>query len=188
VRVIAGEAGGVPLTAPPGRTTRPTSDLVKGAMFSVLGDAGCSGRVLDLYAGSGALGIEALSRGADFCDFVEKDAAACKTIEANLQKTRLGDRARVHRLPAGRFVAAATAAYDLILIDPPYALPEVDELLAHVGRSALIHSETTLVLEHSSRRPPAPLAGLLALEKSRTHGDTAFSVYTVAGAEAGTPG
>jgi 16S rRNA (guanine966-N2)-methyltransferase len=188
VRVIAGEARGVPLAAPPGRGTRPTSDLVKGAIFAVLGEAGCSGRVLDLFAGSGALGIEALSRGADFCDFVEQDAAACQTIAANLQKTRLADRARVHRLAAGRFVAAATLPYDLILIDPPYALPGTDELVAQIGRSPLAQQSTTLVLEHSSRRSPAPHSGRLTLERSRTHGDTAFSVYTVARPEAGTAG
>ncbi|MGH2350896.1 MAG: RsmD family RNA methyltransferase, partial [Chloroflexota bacterium] len=134
MRVIAGEARGVPLVAPAGRGTRPTSDRTKEAIFSVLGDLGCEGRVLDLFAGSGALGIEALSRGATFCDFVDSAAAACRAIEANLAKTKLAAQGRVHRQPVARFVAAATGraagvSYDLILMDPPYELLELDALL-----------------------------------------------------------
>lgn len=182
MRVIAGEAGGVPLVAPPGRDTRPTSDKVKGAIFSTLGEAGCSGRVLDLFAGSGALGIEALSRGADSCDFVERAAAACRAIATNLAKTRLGDRATVHATTVERFLAAARGPYDLILMDPPYALAGLDALVVQIGQSGTTGAETTLLVEHSSRRPPPPNAGRLALQKTRVHGDTAFSVYA-AGAD-----
>jgi len=188
MRVIAGEARGVPLAAPPGRGTRPTSDLVKGALFATLGNAGCSGRVLDLFAGSGALGIEALSRGADFCDFVESAAAACRTIAANLQKTRLADCARVHQQAVERFLASAREPYDLVLLDPPYATEGMDGLIAGIGGSALVHAGSTLALEHSSRRPPAPLSGRLRLARTRVHGDTAFSLYTVPTAGDGTLG
>ena len=177
MRVIAGEAGGIPLVAPPGRDTRPTSDKVKGAIFSVLGDAGCDGRVLDLYAGAGALGIEALSRGADFCDFVEHGAAACRAIRTNLAKTRLEDRAAVHQQTAERFLTAPRDAFDLVLMDPPYALSNLEAVLALLGSSGALSERTTLLLEHASRRPAPAAAGALRLAKTRVHGDTAFSLY-----------
>ena len=188
MRVIAGEARGVPLAAPPARATRPTSDLVKGALFATLGDAGCTGRILDLFAGSGALGIEALSRGADFCDFVESAGAACRTITANLDKTRLADRGRVRQQSVEQFLASAREPYDLVLLDPPYALDGVDGVVAGIGASTLVHAGSTLVLEHSSRRPPPPRAGRFLLARTRVHGDTAISVYTVSESGQGTTG
>ena len=176
MRVIAGEAGGIPLVAPKGLDTRPTSDKVKGAIFSVLGDSGCEGRVLDLYAGSGALGIEALSRGADFCDFVEHAAAACRAIRTNLTKTKLEDRAAIHQQPAERFLATPRVPYHLILMDPPYALPNLEAVLGLLAASGALGPRTTLLVEHSSRRPP-PVSDSLTPEKTRVHGDTAFSLY-----------
>src|SRR5947209_18243979 len=95
MRVIAGSARGVPLKGPPGSGTRPTGDKVRGAIFDALAAEIVDARVLDLYAGTGALGIEALSRGAAACLFVEKASAACRVIEANLRTTRLAERAAV---------------------------------------------------------------------------------------------
>jgi 16S rRNA (guanine966-N2)-methyltransferase len=177
VRVIAGEARGAPLVAPAGKDTRPTSDKVKGAIFSTLGEAGCTGKVLDLFAGSGALGIEALSRGADHCDFVERAADACKAIATNLAKTRLAGRAQVHAIGVERYIASARESCDLILMDPPYSLPGLVELVLQLAGSPLVGPNTVLLVEHASRRAPPPVAGRLALEKTRVHGDTAFSVY-----------
>jgi 16S rRNA (guanine966-N2)-methyltransferase len=182
LRVIAGEARGVPLVAPKGDRTRPTSDLLKGAIFSMLGDRAGEGRVLDLFAGSGALGIEALSRGADWCDFVDASRAACQAIEANLAKTRLGERAAVHVLPVQRWLAQAGSAsvaapYDLILIDPPYALAEQDAILGRLASSPLVGERTLLILEHTSRRTPLPALGPLRISKSRRHGDSAVTIY-----------
>src|SRR3990172_1732968 len=105
MRVIAGSARGRPLKAPRDRAgrTRPSSELVRGAMFSALASMGADmARVLDLYAGSGALGIEALSRGGDTCDFVERDAGACAVIRDNLAATGFADRSRVHQMPVER--------------------------------------------------------------------------------------
>ena len=176
MRVIAGEAGGIPLIAPPGKETRPTSDLLKGAIFSALAETGCEGRVLDLYAGSGALGIEALSRGADFCDFVEQGAAACRAIRSNLVKTKLEARAAVHQQSTERFLATPQTAYNLILLDPPYALSTLEAALQRLVTSGALGLESTILLEHSSRRPPPAAAGL-RFQKTRVHGDTAFSIY-----------
>lgn len=178
MRVVAGEAGGVPLVAPPGAGTRPTADKVKGAIFSSLGERGSAGRVLDLFAGSGALGIEALSRGADWCDFVEQAPAACKTIRANLAKTRLADRAAVHCRRVAQFLAAPPqSAYDLIVMDPPYDLPELETLLEGIARSPLVDAGTTLLVEHARRRALPPRIGALAADRVRVHGDSAFTIY-----------
>lgn len=173
----------MPLVAPKGDATRPTSDLLKGAIFSALGERAGRGRVLDLFAGSGGLGIEALSRGAEVCDFVDTSRAACRAIEANLVKTKLAGRARIHCAPAQRWLAQAqraageAAAYDLILADPPYALAGQDELLQELGESALVGDQTVLVLEHAARRSPLPALGRLRAVKTRTHGDSAFTIY-----------
>ena len=180
MRVIAGEARGVPLVAPKGSGTRPTADRLKGAMFAVLGERGGRGRVADLFAGSGALGIEALSRGAEHCDFVESSRAACRTIETNLARTRLAGRARVICRPVARFLAADPAAvgpYDLMLMDPPYALAGFADLLETVASSPLVGTDSALVVEHASRVEPPARLGPLALAKTRRHGDGAFSLY-----------
>ena len=182
MRVIAGEARGVPLVAPPGAATRPTSDRTKEAMFAVLGDLGCEGRVLDLYAGSGALGIEALSRGASWCDFVESSGAACRAIGANLSKTKLSDQGKVIRQPVETFIArpGASAPYDLILLDPPYALPELDAVLRRLGATDLAGAGTALMVEHGRGRALPPWVGPLQVAKTRTHGDSAFTLYLAA--------
>ena len=126
MRVIAGTAGGTPLHTP--RTDlRPTMDVVKGAIFSSLGDFVIGARVLDLFAGSGSLGIEALSRGARSVTFVESERRAVAAIEKNLEKTRLtGPSATVHEMDVFRFIDrfASTASYEIILADPPYAKAE----------------------------------------------------------------
>jgi 16S rRNA (guanine(966)-N(2))-methyltransferase RsmD len=128
VRVIAGSARGRTLAAPKG--ARPTSDLARGALFDMLAnlDVGWD-RALDWFAGSGALGIEALSRGAGWVDFVERDPAAVAVIRRNLAATDFSTRAAVHRLDAARALHVLPGPYDIILADPPYALPELPRLL-----------------------------------------------------------
>jgi 16S rRNA (guanine966-N2)-methyltransferase len=160
-------------------------------MFAVLGDFGCEGTVLDLFAGSGALGIEALSRGATFCDFVESAAPACRAILANLQKTRLHEQGAIHQLPVARFVAntgpaanarpgglgGPNAPYDLILLDPPYGYAGLDGLLRTLAASPLVGPRTALMVEHEKGRALPPRLAGLALDRSRAHGDSAFTLY-----------
>lgn len=183
MRVIAGRAKGHRLAGPPSKTTRPTSDLVRGAMFSALESMGADfSRALDLYAGSGALGVEALSRGADWCDFVERDPRACVSIRANLEKTGFSSQAKVHCATVERALDrleadAAGEPYTLILADPPYA-QEAGPALERLASSRLVEAgRTVVVLEHSSREEGPESLGALSRIKTLKHGDSAVSLY-----------
>lgn len=171
MRVIAGVARGRRLVAPPGSTTRPTSDRVREATFNALGSLGAvvDATVLDLFAGSGALGIEALSRGAAHCTFVEADRAARAAVEANLAACGLSDEGTVVAGPAERFLADAARVgtrFDLVLLDPPYGFEGWQDLLEHLpGRLAV--GEAALALE-----PPAGWEVL----RSRRYGRTWITI------------
>jgi 16S rRNA (guanine966-N2)-methyltransferase len=148
VRVVAGTAGGRRLEAPASRSTRPTSDRVREATFNALDSLGVveGAAVLDLFAGSGALGIEALSRGAARATFVDHDARALAVVRANLAATGLDDSATVVRSDALRFVTAGrSGAFDLALLDPPYRFDD------QAWRELLAHVEAPLVVAESDR-------------------------------------
>ncbi len=149
MRVVAGEFRGRKLVAPEGDTTRPTTDMVREAMFNSLQSMGIvdGAEVIDLFAGSGALGIEALSRGAAHCTFVEKDRAALAALRTNIAALGLADRATVAQADAVTWSAAPRPA-DLVLIDPPYAFADWEHLLGAV-RGAYVVCE-------ASREVPAP--------------------------------
>ena len=143
MRVVAGTARGIRLDAPHGRATRPTSDRVREATFNALGSLGLveGATVLDLFAGSGAMGIEALSRGAEHATFVDDERSAVETIRANLERTSLAERATVVRSDALRFVADG-ARFDLGVIDPPYAFDGWAGLLSSLNvETAVIESD-----------------------------------------------
>jgi 16S rRNA (guanine966-N2)-methyltransferase len=179
MRVIAGRAKGHRLAGPAkGGATRPTSDLVRGAIFSALESMGVElTRVLDLYAGSGALGIEALSRGGQWCDFVEKDARTCASIRENLAKTRFDGLAKVHCAPVERALARLEGPYTLVLADPPYAQEAAPSLERLVEAGLAEAGRTVLVLEHSSREEGPERLGGLSQVKTLRHGDSAVSIY-----------
>jgi 16S rRNA (guanine966-N2)-methyltransferase len=175
MRVIAGTYGGRTLKAPPGASTRPTSDRVREALFSILGERTRDARVLDLFAGSGALGLEALSRGAQTVTFVDDDRAAIAAIKANLQALRTN--AQVRQTDALRFLGAASAGgaqYDLIFLDPPYRLAE---RLAPPLSEALpaVLAPGAVAVAESDRR--APLALDLPLKDERRYGDTLIRIH-----------
>ena len=162
MRVVAGTARGRKLQAPPGRDVRPTGDRVREAVFNALGSLGAieDARVLDLFAGTGALGIEALSRGAASATFVERDRAAADAVTANL--AALGFEADVIRSDALRWLDGRVGTFDLALLDPPYAFEEWDDLLARVPASlVVIESDRTI----------APGEGWDVLREKR-YGDT----------------
>lgn len=183
MRVIAGERRGFQLKGPAGRFTRPMADKIKGAVFSMLASHGVAPeRVLDLYAGTGGIGIEALSRGADSADFVEQNAAAAAVVRANIAHTRYEDVSHVHQESVSTFISRAerdpaTRPYDLIIMDPPYADPDLALMLERVGASPLVESATVLVIGHSPRVELPERAGKLTRLKERCHGDSCFSLY-----------
>ena len=178
-RVIAGTARSIRLEAP-GEGTRPLGDRVKQTLFAILEPQLRGGRFLDLFAGSGAAGIEALSRGAAQATFVERDAGAIRTIAANLRRTGLADRATVTRADVLPWLRDATRAHESLvnvaLLDPPYedaaaltaALEAVGQLLAPGGR---------VVAKHFWRDAPPASIGLLASERERRFGETALTFY-----------
>lgn len=137
-------------------------------------------RVLDLYAGSGALGIEALSRGADWCDFVESSAASAAVIDENVHLIGLETRGRVHKMTVERAAKRLQGPYTLVLADPPYEDEAAARALEHIAAAGLVGPETTLVLEHSRRRTPLQELGPLQMTWSRRYGDTQVSIYGVA--------
>jgi 16S rRNA (guanine966-N2)-methyltransferase len=172
MRVIAGRYGGRRLTTPKGADTRPTADRVREALFSALGDV--SGMTaLDLFAGSGALGIEALSRGAASAEFVERAAPALAALRANLDA--LGVTAEVHRGDARTFLRNASRAgrtYDLVFVDPPYR--DAERLGGELDLGSVLAADGRLVTE-SDRR--SPLATDLPILFERRYGDTLIRIH-----------
>ncbi len=170
MRIIAGTHRGHRIAAPKGRETRPTSDRVRESAFNLIGPVD-GADVLDLFAGSGALGLEALSRGAARATFVESDRAACRVINANLD--RLGLEARVRCQDAVRALEADRETYDLVLCDPPYDY-DLGRLAAALPR--VLRPDGLLVLETSSRVEPPDLPGL-TVRTSRTYGSARLTLY-----------
>jgi 16S rRNA (guanine966-N2)-methyltransferase len=178
MRVVAGRWGGRRLAAPPGRGTRPTAERVREAVFSILGPLD-GVDVIDVFAGSGALGIEALSRGAATALFVERSPRAAATIRANLEALGAGPTARVlvrdwRAALAGE--AAAGRRFGLCLLDPPYSLmPRIADRLGPL-LAPLLTSGATVVVEHPALHGPVLTELDIATRIERTYGDTAVSV------------
>ena len=180
MRVIAGSARGRPLKAPDVAVLRPTSDLVRGAIFDMIGPYfDEDDRVLDLFAGTGALGIEALSRGAGWCDFVEQNRRCAAAVKENLAATGLTAQARVHVRPVAQAVLELTGPYTLVLLDPPYAQGIDAGLLQALVDRGLLTPDTVVVAEHAWRTPVADAYGPLRRVRQKRHGDTCVSVYAV---------
>ena len=177
MRVIAGTARGRELRVPPGRGTRPTSDRLRESLFAMLDAAAVDmSETLDLYAGSGALGIEALSRGAGHCTFIEQDARACLTARGNLRRVGLEGRGRVVRGRVGRWRAGPNRSVTLVLADPPYDDAAAWGAIERTLAGALLEG-ALLAVEHAARHePPAMLAGL-PLWRDRRQGDGAVALY-----------
>jgi len=173
--VIAGTAGGRKLVAPKGGA-RPTQDRVKEALFSSLGDAVLDATVLDLYAGSGALAIEALSRGAGHAVLVDSDASAVAAIRANLDTTAFANRATLSQRPADTFVrsGAPGGPFDLVLLDPPYDLLSADvaEVLAGRAAAGAVEPGATVVIERARGSEAVALPEGWDVRRERTYGDT----------------
>jgi 16S rRNA (guanine966-N2)-methyltransferase len=178
MRVIAGTARGMPLAAPRERATRPITDRVKETLFGILGERVIDARVLDLYAGSGAIGIEALSRGAAHATFVERGREAVAIIRENLERTHLADAADLRAGEVERFLAGTDAGtrYDLVVLDPPY---EEDAILAPLERLVpLLAPGATVVVKHFWRTSVPTPEGLHRW-RERRFGETALTFLEV---------
>ncbi|MEA2681740.1 MAG: rRNA (guanine966-N2)-methyltransferase [Chloroflexota bacterium] len=185
LNVIAGAWRGRKLKSPP-RSVRPTSAMLRRSLFDILGPSIAGKAVLDLYAGSGSLGLEALSRGAARCDFVEKDRRTANVAKENLAALAgfdSPDRGRVHSGAVERWLEYSRDAlreYDLVLLDPPYGDPGLEGVLTTLGSAGTLKDSAMIVVERRSNDPPAPVEGLIEVRRV-THGDSALVMMRPAG-------
>ena len=186
MRVIAGSYRGRRLSGPQGTVLRPTSDKVRGALFSILGSKVSGSRFLDLYAGTGAVGIEALSRGASTVTFVESDPKAVQLLQENLRTCQLLDRAQVRVGQAAAFLDRNDwwcGPYDILFADPPYAALNELDILIHAWRPGLLSEHATVIIEQDSRTELPASIDHAALVRRYEYGDTALYLYGVATTE-----
>lgn len=182
MRVITGRARGHKLKAVPGKGTRPTTDRVKEAMFNTCGPYFHGGNVLDLYAGTGALGIEALSRGCTYAVFVDKDAKSMAVIRENLKRTKLSENALCLKMSAEQaihFLSEKNVSFDLLLLDPPYRLIHMDALLQEIMDKNLLNRGASVIIEHDKIHEYPNQVGSLVLNKKAVYGGTALSFYSM---------
>ena len=178
MRVIAGEAKGLQLKVPKGTIVRPATDLVRGAIFSILqNNASDWSQVLDLFSGSGALGIEALSRGAGWVDFVDRSPRCCDIIKQNLEKTDFSAQAHVYCCTAEKALSFIDKEYDIILIDPPYSNLAIGDLITRLATSKRVGKNSILVVTHSPHLQLNSTYASLSIIKQRRHGDSCIEVY-----------
>ncbi|MDD5556286.1 MAG: 16S rRNA (guanine(966)-N(2))-methyltransferase RsmD [bacterium] len=189
VRVVAGTFRSRRLVTPRSRGVRPTADRVKEALFQILGDRVAGAAVLDLYAGGGGLGIEALSRGAASCVFVERDPACRRAIRANVAALGLGGAARLVAGDAARAVRALAARgerFGLVLADPPYAKAagarsEMRKVLCALDACDMYEPRALVVVEHAARDEAPAVLGRLRPVRERRYGDTVLSFFEAPG-------
>jgi 16S rRNA (guanine966-N2)-methyltransferase len=180
VRVLAGTLKGQRLVTPTGPATRPTADRVRIACLDTLMPYLAAGPLLDLFAGSGAVGIEALSRGAPSAVFVETDPRALRALRENLERLGLGERARVLRADAERAVEALVRRgerFAVVFLDPPYGSPRAEPALLAVADGALLARGAVVVLQHAAKSPPPEAPGALSAWKARRFGETTLTFF-----------
>lgn len=186
MRVVAGKAKGLPLKAVPGNTTRPTTDKVKESVFNMIGPFFDGGNALDLFAGSGGLGIEALSRGIEKAVFIDKDSKAIETIRANLEKTRLNQQAEVYRNDAKRAIKILKKndfQARLLFLDPPYHITESYGLMDFAAETGILTEDSIVVCEHEKGVELADRTKYFERFKNENYGGIAISIYRYIGEE-----
>ena len=178
MRVEGGSARGIELRAPSSRRVRPTTSLTRQAIFSMIENSGHECRVvLDLFAGSGALGIEALSRGAEHADFVDNNRECCSIIRQNLAKTGFSSMANVYCVAASRAHDVLDKEYDVVFLDPPYDDSSTGSLVSDLANGTLLAADGLVVVSHGNRHPIADSYGSLVAFKKRRYGDAHVYVY-----------
>ena len=178
MRIIAGKAKGHVIRVPRGTPTRPATDLVRGAIFSILENMVSDwSQVLDLFSGSGSLGIEALSRDAGWVDFVDREPRCCAIIKQNLEKTGLADHAHVYCTNVVKAISFLDKEYNIIIMDPPYKDSSIGKIIARLATSPLVGQDSTLVVTHSPHLALESSYPPLRLLKERRHGDSIIALY-----------
>jgi 16S rRNA (guanine966-N2)-methyltransferase len=178
MRITGGSARGQILKTLPGLLVRPTTDKAREAIFSMLSSlAGDWSRVLDLFAGTGALGIEALSREAEYADFVDQNGKCCQIIKQNLTKTGFTDKGHVYCCPVMKALSTLDNSYGIIFLDPPYADTTLGAVIKSIDGSRLINEDSVIVASHSARSPLDERFGSLLKIKEKRYGDTGISIY-----------
>jgi 16S rRNA (guanine966-N2)-methyltransferase len=178
MRVTGGKVRGTHLRALPKRSIRPTTSVVRQAIFSLLDNSTTNWRrVLDLYAGTGALGIEALSRRAEWVDFVDSRRSCCDIIRNNLEKIGEPHRTHVYCCTVSKALGFLENNYDIIFADPPYSDPSTGSLLMNLAKSKLLRKNSTVVLCHANRFPLSSDYDGLHLIRQRRYGDTFVFIY-----------
>ncbi len=178
MRVIAGIAKGTRIEAPDRKATRPATDLVRGAIFSMLLNmANDWSNVLDLYSGSGAMGIEALSRGAEWVDLVEHSHECCAIIKQNLEKTKFTGQAHIYCCEVLKALSFVDKVYGIIIMDPPYPDLTIGDVITKISETKLVGPETIVVVTHSPRNPFEQVYGKLRQVKETRHGDSVIAIY-----------
>ncbi|OXM15946.1 16S rRNA (guanine(966)-N(2))-methyltransferase RsmD [Paenibacillus herberti] len=180
MRVIAGEARGRALKAVPGTNTRPTTDKVKEAIFSMIGPYFDGGWALDLFAGTGGLGIEALSRGMEKAVFVDQDRNSISIIRANVATTGMTARSEIYTNDAGRAVKALEKRgmrFSAVFLDPPYRLTHMDELILQLDERKLLSDDAVIVVEHDGSHEYPEVIGRWEQRKRSAYGEIAVTLY-----------
>ena len=177
MRVVSGNYGGRPLKTLAGKTTRPTTDKVKGAIFNMIGPYFEGGRVLDLFAGSGSLAIEAISRGMDHAILVEKDRAAQQVILENIKMTKEPEKFQLLKMPAERVLSNLSETFDLVLLDPPYAKEQIVENLELLQEKKRLTENVIVVCETDKEVELPDQIGKLELTRQKTYGISKISIY-----------
>ena len=178
VRITGGLVKARKLPPLKGLRIRPTSERVRGAIFSIIGDSGIQGKyILDLYSGTGALGIEALSRGARYVDFVEKEGRQCQMIRRAVDDFGFSDQIHIYQDKVEKTLKLLKEKYELIFMDPPYESGEIDLAMKLIDQNSLIKSTGLIIVEHSRRDRLDAKYGQLKMFKNRNYGDTDICIF-----------
>ncbi len=178
MRITGGIAKGQQLKVPKNDLLRPTTDRVREAIFSILASlTGHPSRTLDLFAGTGALGIESLSRDAEWADFVDRQPKSCAIIKQNLNKIGFAQKAHVYCCSVSKALTFLDGRYDIVFMDPPYSDPSTNQVVMQLANSKVIDDNSIIVVSHASRSPLEQSYDALSLIKEKRYGDTCISIY-----------
>jgi len=178
MRITGGSAKGQIIKTPQSAAVRPTTDKVREAIFSMLGALASNwDRALDLFAGTGALGIEALSRDVGWVDFVDQNSKCCLVIKQNLTKTGFIDKAHVYCCPVMKAISFLEESYDMVFVDPPYADNCLSTIIPALSGSKLISADSVILVSHASRNILEKQYGSLSRIKEKRYGNTGISIY-----------